>query len=53
MRCEQELTDLTDEFQLEREDLLDMVRDLHRQLQLKSLVIASFVPAEDVEKVRG
>ena len=51
MRCEQEIADLSGEFQLEREDLLDMVRDLHRQLQLKSLVIMSFVPAEDVEKV--
>jgi hypothetical protein len=43
--------DLQDEFQQEREDLLDSIRDLSKQLRLKMLIIANFIPPEEVVKI--
>ncbi|KAJ3126975.1 Kinesin-like protein kif3b [Nowakowskiella sp. JEL0407] len=48
-----EISDLNDEFRNEREDLLDTIRELSRELALKSAVIENFVPAEEREKVES
>lgn len=36
-----------EEFQVEREDMLDNIRELSRQLKLKELVVNTFVPPDD------
>ncbi|KAL0216221.1 hypothetical protein P9112_008405 [Eukaryota sp. TZLM1-RC] len=46
-----EIQDLEGEFQDEREDFLDQIRQLNQQLQLKSLIIDSFVPQDVVNYV--
>ena len=48
-----ELRDRTAEFQREREELLDALRELGKQLKLKQLVIDGFVPPAELERVRG
>ncbi len=47
----EENNDLKTEFQKEREDMLDTIRDLNKQLKLKSLLLESFVPIQDIERV--
>ncbi len=39
------------EFQREKEDLLESVRMLQDQMQLKDMVIEAFIPPEEVQKV--
>lgn len=46
-----EVDDLYAEFQREKEDLLDSIRLLHHQMQLKNMVIEAFIPSEEVQKV--
>lgn len=49
---EQNLKDERKAFQIEKEDMLETIRELGRQLKLKSLVLQNFVPEEgrlDVE----
>ena len=46
-----EVKDLTDEFQLEKNDMLETIRDLSRQLKLKELIISNFVPLEDARNL--
>ena len=41
-----EVNDLQEEFQNERSDMLDTIRQLTRTLKLKDLVIANFIPDE-------
>ena len=41
-----EVTDLQEEFQSERSDMLDTIRELTRTLKLKDLVISNFIPEE-------
>ena len=41
-----EVQDLQEEFQTERSDLLDTIRQLTRQVKLKELIIGNFVPDE-------
>merc|ERR1719454_1167097 len=48
-RAKQELTDVQTEFQTEKEDILEAVRDLTRDIRLKSLILESFVPPEEVK----
>lgn len=43
---EQNLKDEKKAFQLEKEDMLDTIRELNRQLKLKSLIIDNFVPED-------
>ena len=38
-------------FQLEKEDLLDSVRELTRQLKLKTLVLENFVPEDGAQAI--
>ncbi|KAI9009638.1 P-loop containing nucleoside triphosphate hydrolase protein [Gaertneriomyces semiglobifer] len=49
MRHKSEIKDLQEEHQREREQLLDTVRDLTRELKLKLLVIDSFIPRESLD----
>merc|ERR1719321_1380572 len=48
-RAKQELTDVQMEFQTEKEDILEAIRDLTRDIRLKSLILESFVPPEEVK----
>ncbi|KAJ3300041.1 Kinesin-like protein kif3a [Borealophlyctis nickersoniae] len=48
MRHKAEIKDLQEEHQREREDLLETIRGLTRELKLRSLVCDSFVPAEEM-----
>ena len=43
-----EVNDLQGEFQREREDMIDTIRVLTRQLKLKSLCIEQFIPTQEV-----
>lgn len=43
--------DIQAEFQTEREDMLDTIRELSRQLKLKELLVNSFVPPEDEHQI--
>ena len=47
--AEKELQDLQNEFQNEREDMLDTIRQLARQVKLKETIAEHFVPRERVE----
>ncbi|KAI8588190.1 P-loop containing nucleoside triphosphate hydrolase protein [Geranomyces variabilis] len=49
MRHKSEIKDLQEEHQREREQLLDTVRDLSRELKLRMLVLDSFVPRDSVD----
>ncbi|KAI8929336.1 P-loop containing nucleoside triphosphate hydrolase protein [Entophlyctis helioformis] len=42
-----EISDVKDEFRTEREDLLDTVRELSRELSLKMTIIDNFIPTEE------
>ena len=44
-----EVNDLQGEFQREREDMVDTIRVLTRQLKLKSLSASQFIPAEELD----
>ncbi|KAG2498997.1 hypothetical protein HYH03_003183 [Edaphochlamys debaryana] len=46
-----EVEDMYKEFQREKEDLLESIRMLQDQMQLKDMVIEAFVPPEEVQKV--
>jgi len=46
-----EIQDLQKEFQDEREDMLETIRDLRRELKLVVLTIDNFIPAEQYQKV--
>eukprot|EP00242_Pyramimonas_sp_CCMP2087_P011688 CAMPEP_0198199068 /NCGR_PEP_ID=MMETSP1445-20131203/2400_1 /TAXON_ID=36898 /ORGANISM="Pyramimonas sp., Strain CCMP2087" /LENGTH=454 /DNA_ID=CAMNT_0043868785 /DNA_START=137 /DNA_END=1501 /DNA_ORIENTATION=+ len=48
----QELKDVSEEQQREREDMLDTIRTLTRQMKLKDMIIVGFMPRDDAEKVR-
>lgn len=48
-----EVEDMYKEFQREKEDLLESVRMLQDQMQLKDMVIEAFIPNEEVQKVGG
>eukprot|EP00898_Chlorokybus_atmophyticus_P006255 jgi/Chlat1/6630/Chrsp482S00879 len=46
-----EIQDMNEEFQQEREDMLDTIRELTQQLKLKSIVVEAFVPPEEAAKI--
>lgn len=48
-----ELRDATEEFAREREDMLDTIRELNKQLKLKSLLLEGFVPPHEVERLEA
>ena len=49
--CQAEAHDIQEEFQREREDMLDTIRQLSRQLKLKELLMNNFVPPEEERKL--
>ena len=46
-----ELEEVAHNFQIEKEELLESIRFLNRQLQLKNKIISSFIPIEETKKV--
>lgn len=48
-----EIRDLTEEFQTEKEDLLEALRESQRQLKLKELLLANFVPPREIAKLEA
>jgi kinesin family protein 3/17 len=48
-----EINDLQDEFRNEREDLLDTIRELSRELGLKVAIIENFIPADESRKIEN
>ena len=49
--ADQEIKDLQNDFRKEKEDMFDTIKVLTQQLKLKSLLIDSFVPKEEVDKI--
>ena len=49
--CQTEANDVQEEFQREREDMLETIRQLSRQLKLKELLMNNFVPPEEERKL--
>ncbi|KAJ3305617.1 Kinesin-like protein kif3b [Kappamyces sp. JEL0829] len=49
----EEIGDLQDEFRVEKEDILDTIRDLSKELQLKLTIIENFIPPEEVQRLEG
>jgi len=45
-QAKEEIEDLHGEFQAERADMLDTIRDLNRLLKLKDLIVSNFIPPE-------
>ncbi|KNE54372.1 hypothetical protein AMAG_17659 [Allomyces macrogynus ATCC 38327] len=48
-----ELKDLTEEYQREREDLLDTIRDLSRELKWKMKLVERFIPDEGMSWIES
>jgi hypothetical protein len=48
-----EIRDLTEEFQREKEDMLESIRELNKLLKLKQLVLDNFVPREELERIEA
>jgi len=48
---QREVADLQDEFQAERDAMLETIRDLQKQLKYSNLVIDNFIPWEHLEKL--
>nr|CAG4715957.1 unnamed protein product [Naegleria fowleri] len=46
-----EISDLQKEFQQEREDYLYTIRQLERELKLRTKIMEHFIPAEEVKKI--
>merc|ERR1719284_1588527 len=51
-KAQQEMLDVQQFNQQEREDMLTMIRELRQMLKLKTLIMESFVPAKDVQIVQ-
>eukprot|EP00656_Telonema_subtile_P020540 TRINITY_DN2164_c0_g1_i1.p1 TRINITY_DN2164_c0_g1~~TRINITY_DN2164_c0_g1_i1.p1 ORF type:complete len:807 (-),score=268.75 TRINITY_DN2164_c0_g1_i1:182-2602(-) len=49
--AQMEVADLQDEFQAERDAMLETIRDLQKQLKYSNLVIDNFIPWEHLEKL--
>jgi hypothetical protein len=46
-----EITDLRGDFQREREELMNNIRELTVQVKLKASIIQHFIPVEEVNKI--
>jgi kinesin family protein 3/17 len=46
-----EMEDLQEVIHREREDLMDRIRELTREIRLKHLIIDQFIPAEEYMKI--
>jgi kinesin family protein 3/17 len=49
--AQREVEDLQSEFQLEKTDLLETIRQLSRTVKLKELIIANFIPEDYAKKI--
>ncbi|KAJ3321704.1 Kinesin-like protein kif3b [Boothiomyces sp. JEL0866] len=47
----EEINDIKDEFRIEKEDLLDTIRELSRELELKITITENFIPEEEQRKL--
>merc|ERR1719436_1345627 len=50
-QTQQEIQDLQKEFQAEREDMLETIRDLRKEVKLVCLTIENFVPMEQYQQI--
>merc|ERR1719433_1991931 len=50
-QTQQEIQDLQEEFQTEREDMLETIRDLIREVKLVCLTIENFIPMEHYKNI--
>jgi len=50
-QTQQEIEDLQEEFQTEREDMLETIRDLRKEVKLVCLTIENFIPMEHYKKI--
>eukprot|EP00913_Durusdinium_trenchii_P014260 g13378.t1 len=50
-QTQQEVQDLQHEFQSEREDMLDTIRDLRKEVKLVCLTIENFIPMEQYQQI--
>merc|ERR1719361_2764647 len=50
-QTQQEIQDLQREFQSEREDMLETIRDLRKEVKLVCLTIENFVPIEHYKNI--
>jgi hypothetical protein len=48
-----EIRDLATEFQKEREDMLDTIRELNKALKLKQVLLDAFVPREEADRIES
>lgn len=48
-QARQEIEDITEEFQKDKADMTDTVRQLYRELELKTLAVENFVPRAEME----
>jgi hypothetical protein len=46
-----EMKDITEEFELEKADMLHTIRELTKQLKLKMLTINYFIPPEEIARI--
>merc|ERR1719160_1895758 len=51
-KAQQEMVDIQEFNQGEREDMLSMIRELRQTLKLKTLIMESFVPAKEIQMVQ-
>lgn len=51
-KAQQEMVDIQEFNQGEREDMLSMIRELRQTLKLKTLIMESFVPQKEVQSVQ-
>jgi kinesin family protein 3/17 len=47
----EEINDLKDEFRIEKEDLLDTIRELSKELSLKISITENFIPVDEEQKM--
>jgi len=50
-QTQQEIQDLQEEFQTEREDMLETIRDLRKEVKLVCLTIENFIPMEHYKNI--
>merc|ERR1712151_425217 len=48
---QQEIQDLQKEFQTEREDMLETIRDLRKEVKLVCLTVENFIPMEHYQQI--
>ena len=51
--CQNELDDINEIVHREREDLMDRIRELTREIRLKHLIIDQFIPAIEYMKIEA